>query len=288
MKAYEYILSKQAQWAINSGIALIGSRGQRGRPGYTTDLDRNLFQPLDPVIRDSFKGGNGNEIVGTAEKPSKMQALHSSSALGLNVFQYWEKANQVPVIATACGFCRKGNDMAVKIMFEDKYPIDLKFDVPPNIDVVFHNSATSRVRRFAIECKFTEPYSPRRHEGLKAKYMSLDEAWKDIPATHALAKSISPNDNQFRHLHVAQLIKHLLGLKAAFGKGGFRFLYLWYDVLGAESAAHHNEIEAFSNIVWRDGVKFHSLTYQELIGRLSASHREEHGEYIKYLTERYL
>jgi hypothetical protein len=288
MKAYEYILSKQTQWAFNRGIPLIGSRGPRGRPAYTPEIHQNLFQPLEPATLDFFKQGNGNETTGSAESPAKIQALHSSSALGINVFQYWQKIKQAPLIAAACGFCREGNDTSVGIVFEDKYRIDPQFDVPPNIDIVFHNSATSRVRRFAVECKFTEPYSTKGHQGLKAKYVSLDEAWKDIPATYALAKSISPNDNQFRHLHVAQLIKHILGLKAAFGKGGFRLLYLWYDVLGMESAAHRNEIEAFSIIVRRDGIKFHSLTYQELIVRLSASHREEHGEYIKYLTERYL
>lgn len=288
MKAYEYILAKQAQWAINQGIPLIGSRGQRGRLAYTPDLDRNLFQPLEPAICDSFKRGDGNEIVGTAEKPAKMQALHSSSALGINVFQYWEKANQVPIVAAACRFCREGNDMSVKIVFEDKYPIDPKFAVPPNIDVVFHNSASSRVQRFAVECKFTEPYGSQGHQGLKAKYVCFDKAWKDIPATNALAKSVSPNDNQFGYLHSAQLIKHILGLKAAFGKNGFRLLYLWYDVLGMEGVTHRNEIEAFSKIVRSDGLKFHSLTYQELILGLSGTHREQHGEYIRYLTERYL
>ena len=126
MKAYEYIVSKQIQWAINKGIPLIGSRGQRGRLAYTTDIERNLFRPLAPTTFDSFKHGDGNEIIGTIDKPSKMQALHSSSALGVNIFQYWQEKNQVPVIAAACGFCREGNGISTKIVFEDKYSIDPK------------------------------------------------------------------------------------------------------------------------------------------------------------------
>ena len=288
MKAYEYILSKQTQWAFNRGIPLIGSRGQRGRPAYTPRLDQNLFQPLESATHDSFKQGDGNETIGSAESPAKMQALHSSSALGINVFQYWQKIKQVPIIAAACGFCREDNSTSVEIVFEDKYPIDSKFDVPPNIDIVFHNSATSRLRRFAVECKFTEPYSSQAHDGLKSKYVSLDKAWEGITATYALAKSVSPDDSQFKYLHAAQLIKHILGLKAGFGKDGFRLLYLWYDVFGKEGAAHRNEIDVFSGVVRSDGLKFHALTYQELILTLSKKHRDQHGEYIRYLTERYL
>jgi hypothetical protein len=227
-------------------------------------------------------------MTGDAENPTKMQALHSSSAIGVNIFQYWQKVNQVPVIAAACGFCREGNDTSQRIMFEDKYPIDPIFEFSPNIDVVFHNAAASKVKRFAIECKFSEPYGSQGHDGLKTKYVSLNKAWRDIPNTYDLAKSISPNDNEFSHLHPAQLIKHILGLKTGFGKDGFRLLYLWYDVLGREGAAHRDEIEAFSRVVRADGVMFHSMTYQELILTLSKKYREQHGEYIRYLTERYL
>ncbi len=46
MKAYEYILTKQIQWALNQNFALIGSKGNRGRPSYTKKLKDNLFQPL--------------------------------------------------------------------------------------------------------------------------------------------------------------------------------------------------------------------------------------------------
>jgi len=114
MKAYEYILSKQVQWAINRGIPLIGSKGKRGQPAYTSKLDQNLFEPLDPDVRECFMAGDGNEILGSSGSPAKMQALHSSSALGVKIFQYWQKINQVPVIAAACGLCRKGNTVSEK------------------------------------------------------------------------------------------------------------------------------------------------------------------------------
>jgi hypothetical protein len=217
-----------------------------------------------------------------------MQAVHSSSALSVNIFQYWQKINQVPIIAAECGFCRRGNNISQKIVFEDKYPIDTRFQFAPNIDVVIYNSESSKFKRFAVECKFSESYSSHGHSGLKPEYFCLNNVWEDIPNTCDLAKSISPEDKKFSYLHAAQLIKHILGLKVKDGKDGFRLLYLWYDVLGEESATHRNEIETFSEVVKADGVKFHAMTYQELIVRLSIGYRHEHERYIKYITERYL
>jgi hypothetical protein len=54
MKTYEYILSRQIQWAYNKGIQLIDSKGWRGKPAYTAELNENLFEPLEPSVRKSF------------------------------------------------------------------------------------------------------------------------------------------------------------------------------------------------------------------------------------------
>ncbi|MFH1704156.1 MAG: hypothetical protein ABIB41_12175 [Nitrospirota bacterium] len=289
MKAHEYILSKQITWALNQGIALIGSKGQRGRPTYASTLEQNLFEPLEPEVRKSFERGDGNEINGNPNSPAKMQAVHSSSAMGVNMFQYWQKIGQVPEIAAACGFCRKGNNISQKIVFEDKYPIDGKrFRFAPNIDVVIHNSDSVKVRRFAVECKFSEAYSSLGHSGLKEEYIKLNSIWDDIPSLHSLAKSICPDDKKFLHLHPAQLIKHILGLKAHSGKEGFRLLYFWYDVLGEEGATHEREISTFTERAYTDGIKFYSLSVQELIIALSNEYRSDHPEYIQYISGRYL
>lgn len=85
MKAYEYILSKQVQWAMNSGIKLIGSKGKRGRPAYTPELKQNLFEPLEPDVRQSFEKGDGNEIIGSQDSQAKMQAVHSYKGEGIGM-----------------------------------------------------------------------------------------------------------------------------------------------------------------------------------------------------------
>jgi len=288
MQGHEYILSKQIQWALNRGLSLIGSKGERGRPSYTTQLDLNLFELLEESTHLQFLEGDGKEIQGSSDSPAKMQALHSSSALGVNIFQYWQKRGLTNEIAAACGFRNKGSNYTTNIVFEKKFPIKSQFVIPPNIDVVFQNNEKTTRKVFAVECKFSEAYSSINHDGLKEKYLNESDLWIDIPAIHDLANSISPKDERFTHLHAAQLIKHILGLKKANSKNGFKLLYLWYDVLGKEGAIHRAEIEQFSKFTRNDGIHFHSMTYQELIISLANNYRLEHPEYIKYLTERYL
>jgi hypothetical protein len=287
MNGYQYILAKQTEWARNRGLDLIGSKENRGRPAYTASLDSNLFQPLLPDVRASFSAGDGGEL-GSSGLPGKMQAIHSSSALGVNVFQYWKSISATPVIAAACGLCKAGSNVSCDIQFEEKYPINDSFGFHPNIDVVIHNDATAKIKRFAIECKFSEAYGAYKHGGLKPKYLDYEDSWNDMPTLRAFAQRISPEDNEFMHLHPAQLIKHILAMKRQFGLGGFRLLYLWYDVLGEQGKCHRDEIAEFAKVTEKDGIKFHSLTYQELITKLAGQLRSDHGEYIRYLTERYL
>ncbi len=285
MKAYEYIMSKQTQWALNNNIKLIGSKGVRGRLAYTKRLRENLFEPLHPTVRKCFKDGDGGELIGY---PSKMQAIHSSSALGVNIFQYWLKVNQIPKIAAACGLCNKNNKNSNNIIFETKYKISEKFAIGPNIDVTIENSPESNFKVFAVECKFSEAYSSRRHSGLKQKYLQLRDIWKDVPNLRRFSRKISPVDKSFKHLHPAQLVKHILALKEKHGKNKFRLLYLWYDSMGNESAKHREEIEEFNRVAKADNIRFHSLSYQELIIKLSKEHRDSHRDYIEYISSRYL
>lgn len=287
MNGYQYILEKQSEWAKNKGIELIGSKVTRGRLSYTPKINENIFQPLLPDIQKSFSAGDGNEL-GSVGMPGKIQAVHSSSALGVNVFQYWLSISQIPVIAAACGFCRSDSNVSENIKFEEKFPINDKFGFHPNIDVVIHNKAGSKNQCFAIECKFSEAYGAHKHSGLKQQYLNCSGIWDDIPQLHAFAKNICPQDKDFHFFHPAQLIKHILGLKRKYGHDGFRLLYLWYDVLGEEGKVHQDEITEFTAVAKKDGIKFHALSYQKLIISLANKQRANHSDYIRYLTERYL
>ena len=287
LSGWEYIVSKQIQWAKNGNIPLTGSKGERGRATYTQDLNQNLFEPLLEENRKRFMSGNGQEVLSSLESPAKMQALHSSSALGVNIFQHWQKRGLFKEIASACGFCNRDSNYSESIVFEDKYPIKSKFVIPPNIDVVFHNNESSHFKLFAVECKFSEAYGGRTHGGLKSKYLDETQLWTDLPTLYQLGWETNHDAKRYSYLDAAQLIKHILGLKAHGGSKEFKLLYLWYDVLGVDGAGHRAEVEDFTKIAKSDGINFYAMTYQELITNLDRDHRAEHPEYIKYLTERY-
>lgn len=127
---------------------------------------------------------------------------------------------------------------------------------------------------------------------IKRVYLDeLKEVWKGLRKTCELAKTISPDDNEFKYLHAAQLIKHILGLKHRSDRGRKRphLLYLWYDVPGEEGVRHQCEIERFRKVVDADGVWFRAICYQDVIRRLATKYREEpHQAYVDYLAERYL
>jgi len=284
MNAYNLIISKQIEWAKNKGLQLVGSRRDRGRKVYTTSIGDNLFQPLNEKTREDLENGDGGEL-SVAKGPAKIQALHSSSALGINVFDYWRKSTDLSIITASCGLSLAGSKLTGKILFEQKFSIDDRFQYSPNLDAVIIPQ-TGSYQVFAIECKFTEAYSSRSHAGLDSKYFENGDSWQKLPATKQLAQEISPDDTRFEYLHAAQLIKHILGLNRNFSHRHYRFLYLWYDALGEPGFRHRQEIEEFANVVRSDGVIFHEITYQDLIVRL-AKHREDHSEYISYITERY-
>jgi len=289
------IIERQVQWAKNKGINLIGSKGEKGERVYTEKLEQNLFKPLRKEIEQHFNKGKGGELIGY---PCKMQALHSSSALAVNIFQYW--MDEPYIIASVCSFCDKNQKVSEEIVFEKKCSIGLR-GTPPHIDVVIYNHPSWEFKRFAIEIKFTEPYQFKRRNINSKPYFSKQyginsnlkrDIWNEIPNLLALAKAINSNEKVFTYLDATQLIKHILGLKREWGKNGFKLLYLWYDLTDEQFKAvvtkHREEIEEFSSIAKADGIHFSSMTIQELITKLVETYKDEHQEYIKYLTERYL
>ena len=111
--------------------------------------------------------------------------------------------------------------------------------------------------------------------------------WDKLSETKKLAREISPEDSFYKYLHAAQLIKHILGLTLKYGHAKYRLLLLWYDVPGEAGCKHRQEINDFANIVSSDNINFHSQSCQEMISSLT-KHRDQHPEYVTYLTSRYL
>lgn len=163
-----------------------------------------------------------------------------------------------------------------------------EFPNDPNLDILIKYGPGADISEAGIECKFSEAYGGYRHGGMRKPYLDHSEIWDGLGGTRELAEGISPDDERFKHLHAAQLIKHILGLKHRASRTGFYLLYLWYDVPGEHGARHQEEIDEFSKVVRADGVRFRATTYQELILALADRCRAEHREYVDYLAERYL
>ncbi|MFB6342769.1 hypothetical protein ACE1ET_13655 [Saccharicrinis sp. FJH62] len=289
MNGLEFIKQKQISWANRNDIILSGSKSISDQKIYVQKLADNLFTGISKETVDDFNNGDGGELNYKNGFLPKMFALHSSSAIGVNIFEYWRKSKQIKNIAYACGLCNINNSFSQDIQFEKKFEISKSFRFAPNLDVVIKNSDKSTVKLFGIECKFSESYSSRKHDGISEKYLKeIPEQWKDISYLKELAEEISPNDNKFKYLHAAQLIKHILGLKKNCGKSAFRLLYLWYDVYGFDGSKHREEIDQFKRIAVKDNVKFHSISYQELIVKMKKHFYVGNEKYIDYLTNRYL
>lgn len=310
MTGLEFIKSKQQNWARQKGFTLVGGTiPNKGEKNYLQNLNDNLFKQLSKESSDCFNSGDGNETKDGKTRLAKMKALHSSSAIVVNLFQYWQK--DVYPIAYACGLCSKypsgidimfehvgsehpkvfsttKNKTENKIKFEEKFEISADkslFPLSPNLDVVIEDFQPII---YAIESKFTEPYNSGKQKEIKQKYIDNASFWNGLPHLYELAKEICPNNNRFQYLDTAQLIKHILGLKNKYGKSGFRLLYLWYDVIGTDGYEHRKEIKQFSEIVLKDNIKFSHITYQEVIVKLSKEFYGGNEEYIDYLTDRYL
>lgn len=287
---YRAAKEPQVRWALRRGLRLVGSRGDRGEPAYAQTLDENLFMPLNPESRREFEQGDGGELV-EDDRPAKMQAVHSSAALTVNVFDYWRHQPTFQPLLNALGLPANGN---ASLAFEAKRPIVENVDrnifkVDPNLDVVLNCRSDEGQVEVGVECKFTELYrafKPEDH-GLKWPYFRERSLWDELPACLELARTIRSRDTRFQHLHAAQLLKHILGLKHRNGMHGFRLLYLWFDVSDKTGQTHRVEIQEFEEAVSSDGIRFSAITFQEVIGRL-AQYRPEHPCYVDYLVERYL
>lgn len=288
MNGLNFIQSKQQNWASRKGFKLIGGTiPDRGEKNYLPNLADNLFEPLSEASLGGYNSGDGHETKDNKAQLAKMKALHSSSAIVVNLFQYWQNKAVCPIVY-ACKLCSTSKTNLINnIRFEEKFEISENrslFPYSPNIDVVIEDSQSCV---YAIESKFTEPYRGKP-DGIPQSYIDQVSFWNELSNLYELAKEISPDNNTFRYLDAAQLIKHILGLKKNHAKSSFRLLYLWYDVFGEDGAKHREEIEQFAEIAKKDHINFSHITHQEVIVKLTQEFYAGNEDYCNYLTDRYL
>ena len=268
------LLEQQRAWAGNAGLGV-------DERGYVSCYEENLRQPLSPRARIAFDEADGSELTNGLRRPAKMRALHSSSALAVNFFDYWSERGAAPLLS-ALGL----HDSAEPIAFERKYSTGLE-GKSPNLDVVLKLASGTTI---AIESKFSEWLTPKSPKKVvfKQKYFPPDrELWTDVglPACQSLAADIHAGREQYRFLDVPQLLKHSLGLATQLHRQ-FALCYLYFDVPGAESESHRNEIARFGDRVGVE-IQLKAATYQGIFNQLQRTLDPIDSGYMEYLRRRY-
>ena len=269
MNAKREIEQAQKDWAKSNCLLFDDTKG------YVYEVEANFWKPLSVPARNSFGKGAGSELKG------KMKALHSSSALAANFFDYWTDRDKAPLL-WALGI---DADSAKSLDFEAKFHI-WDHITPPHLDVAITLDSGFVV---AIESKFTEHLerSTKGKPEFKPRYFpSSCGLWtqKGLPECQRLAEELREDPREFKYLDTGQLLKHALGLATQCGDD-FSLYYLYYDCLGDRSEAHKLEIARFADRVGEE-IRFKSLTYQDVYMRIRASEQAE-PEYLNYLGARY-
>jgi len=263
------IKAGQQTWASDRGLAF-DSRG------YCESCTANLFEPLTACSLRDIERGDGAEL-GIGNAKGKIQALHSSTALACNVFDYWRGRNLAVL--------RKGFGLSTRLCglaFEQKFPTGAGGSA--NLDVVLYGCDGTI---FAIESKFTEPFKRSKNKCfLKPKYFPPDRSlWKDtgLPGCQVVAENLRDGVLRFETLDAAQLLKHMLGLGRS--RLSWNLMCIWYAPGGQLSNLHSEELATFSRALGVDSQRFRAMTYQDLFRNLELG--PEDADYMAYLQTRY-
>lgn len=198
-----------------------------------------------------LRSGAGDEL------RIKFCAVHSSAALAVNTFCRFKKHPEQLIINGKSGFGPP--------IFERRVPTGLG-GTPPNLDVWLERGKEV----LAVESKLMEYFQPKvakfseSYQRSKLPYAE-DPWWKVLDAARRSA--------QKRHLDVAQLVKHYLGLIRHLKTTGTRtatLLYLFWEPLNADEidacVQHRKEVRELADRVKSSAIRFRWMTYDQLWG----------------------
>ena len=285
MSIIENIKNSQKQWANEKGILLQGSAGERGDKIYTMDIDSNFFIPLSNDSYMELKNGKGNELLSINNKTPSVQALHSSCALVINIFEYWKQNKEYSIIAKFLGINDKN---IVNMNYEKQFTIFNKPKTQANLDVCFEYSDNSFV---AIESKYTEPYGLRSGKNIfSPRYFNEKNIWSDLPNLFELANMINKNETVFEYLDASQLIKHVLGLQNVIkNKEKYKLVYIYFPSINKTPEMNHEiEILAINEIMKLDKINFECLNWMKVMDKLNRNLKNIRKKYIEYIIGRYV
>lgn len=246
--------------------------------GYCAATRANVFW-LSEDIRNEFAAGDGAEfgVSKQTERP-KINALHSSAALAVNVFAYWKSKLPALPLAEAVGLVRP----LKAIRFEQRYPTPVRPGTP-NLDVVLETEGGQVI---GVESKFCEPYG--RHVGLiQQAYLRRDSGlWLSVglPGVQHAAEQLA-SQAPYTMLDAPQLLKHMLGLANA--HRDWCLLLLWYETPLGCSQVMQDEIAAFRTSLGSDAHRFQARSHQSFWQDMLTKISSEHDDYRIRVGKRY-
>ena len=217
--------------------------------GYVREFTENLL----PTVRladfeADLRAGDGNELEG------KFKAVHSSSALAVNVF--------APFRARGSELILPGSGSITGLEFERKCPHGVSGRAP-NLDVLL--TGPNGVN--GVESKLTEPLS--RHRAVfSPRYREKIQDERRESAWFREMLCLEEDPGRYAWLDAAQLVKHAYGLAHTFPDGPVTLLYLYWEPRYAERfplfVEHRREVDAFSGRVAGARPSFRAMSYPEL------------------------
>jgi hypothetical protein len=264
------IKQRQRLWATQSTINCDGE--------YCVDPKSNVPWLNEATFQD-FLAADGNEFGAPGER-AKIAALHSSSALAVNVFDYWRKRDKGP-LALALGLARDIESLS----FEQKFSTGVR-PRSPNLDVILNFAGGGLL---AIESKFTEWIGTSGRKALRKAYLPAEpQRWQAVGLIGAQGiAEVCGKNSGFKRLDVPQLLKHMLGLATQKANPEWHLKLIWYRHDEHAAKEMEGEISRFQDMLAEDSGRFSAMTYQDLWGRLGPSLGAEHAGYTSYLEKRY-
>jgi Restriction Endonuclease associating with ARP len=272
MGALEQILARQKDWAEVNEIQL-------DPPGYVKYCFDNLFRPLSmPTCEELFEAAGRELESGPNDKPAKMRALESSSALCCNFFDFWRTRNPGEI-----GRLLMIPEPVLQVSFEVEFPTGLR-GTPPTLDMVLTDQNGVI---WGIEAKFCEPYrpKPKRPPFADSYFPDGEGLWasRGLVLCERLARDLHDRKVAFERLDIAQLLKHALGLHSQ--PRISHLWYLWYEEYGPEAKAIRRDLDVFAQQV-DPRLNFHAVTYQEVFESVCKA-PDVDADYVKFLLSRY-
>jgi len=256
--------------------------------GYVKTNEENLVEVYSnwPEIKEELNAGQGGELIPDKHGNVKFNAIHSSSALGVNNFATFKQHLDK--------FCFLSFSDFTKATFEEKLPTGIS---TPNLDFYLENNCTI----IGFESKFTEYLSPKlpNHNGNLAKYLynsKLGYLSKDFH-DKLIKRYITVKDKL--HLDVAQLIKHGIGILNR-ARSRYRFIlnsmivqpvlvYIYWQPVNWYNyevfRKHAEEIEEFKQVA-KEFFTFIPISYLEFWKMYEND--KLFGSHIEKMKDRYL